>query len=57
MLAIALTSVTRGIRICAEVILGESAAQPTLRFAGRDVMILEDRVVHLLRASGVGPVV
>jgi len=57
MLAISLTSVIRGIRISAEVILGESAAQPSRRFEGRDVMVLEDRVVHLLRASGVGPVV
>jgi len=52
MLAIALTSVLRGIRLSADIILGESAAQPTLRFEGRDVMVLEDRVVHLLRASG-----
>jgi len=57
MLAIALTSVIRGIRIASEDILSESAAQPTLRFEGRDMMILEDRLVHLLRASGVGPVV
>jgi len=57
MLAIALMSVIRGIRIASEAILSESAAHPTLRFEGRDVMVLDDRLIHLLRASGVGPVV
>jgi len=56
MLAIALTSVIRGIRIASKAILSESAAHSTLKFEGRDVMVFEDRLVHLLRASGVGPV-
>jgi len=47
----------KGAHISAEVILDESAAQPSLRFDGREVMILEDRVVHLLRGSGSEPVV
>jgi len=50
-------SVIRGARIAAETILEESAAQPPIRFMGRDVMMLEDRVIHLLRGSGSDPVV
>jgi len=57
MLAISLASVIRGIRIASESILRESAAQPILRFEGRDVLILEDRLVYLMNASGEGPVV
>jgi len=51
-LTVALMGVIRGARISAEVILEECAAQPPLRFQGRDVMMLEDRVVHLIRGSG-----
>jgi len=57
MLAILLASVIRGLRIASESILRESAAQPILRFEGRDVLILDDRLVYLMRASGEGPVV
>jgi len=56
-LTVALTALMRGIRLSAEVILDESAAQPPLRFEGRDVMMLDDRVVHLHRGSGSEPVV
>jgi len=57
MLAISLTSVIRGISIAPDAILRKSAAQPILRFEGRDVLILEDRLVYLMKASGIGPVV
>jgi len=56
-LTVALTTMIQGVRLSAEVILDECAAQLPLRFEGRDVMMLEDRVVHLLRASGSEPVV
>jgi len=56
-LTVALMSIILGARISAEIILEESAAQPSLIFMGRDVMILEDRVLHLLRGSGTDPVV
>jgi len=57
MLAISLTSVIRGLRIAAESILRESAAQPTLRFEDRDVLMLDDRLLYLMRARGEGPVI
>jgi len=56
MLTVALMSIIRGVRLSAEIILEESAAQPFMVYMDRDVMILEDRVVHLLRASGSEPV-
>jgi len=57
MLAISLSSVIRGIRIASESILRDFAAQPILKFEGRDVLILEERLVYLMWASGEGPVV
>jgi len=56
-LTVALMSMIRGVRLSAEVVLEESAAQPSIIYMGRDVMLLEDRVVHLLRQSGSEPVV
>jgi len=56
-LTVALKSIIRGARLSAEIILEESAAQPSMVYMGRDVMILEDRVVNLLRGSGSEPVV
>jgi len=46
-----------GARISADIILEETAPQPPLRYRGRDVIMLEDRVVHLLKGSGSEPVV
>jgi len=57
MLTVALMSIIRGIRPSADVILEESAAQPSMVYMDRHVMVLEDRVVHLLRACGSEPVV
>jgi len=56
-LTVALMSIIRGACLSAEIILEESAAQPSMVYMGRDVMILEDRFVHLLRGSGSEPVV
>jgi len=56
-LTVAFMSIIRGARLAAEIILEESAAQPSIVYMGSDVMILEDRVVHLLRGSGTEPVV
>jgi len=54
---VALMGIIRGACISAEIILEESASHPPLIFQGRDLMMLEDRVVHLLRGSGSDPVV
>jgi len=57
MLTVALMSIIRGVRLSADVILEESAAQPSMVYMDSHVMVLEDRVVHLLRACGSEPVV
>jgi len=57
LLTVALMSIIRGVRLSADIILEESVAQPSMVYMDRDVMLLEDRVVHLLMASGSEPVV
>jgi len=52
MLAIALASVIRGIRIVSKEILRESSAQPVLHFEGMDMLILGDKLIYSMRASG-----
>jgi len=57
MLTVALMSIIRGVRLSADVILEESASQPSMVYMDRHVMVLKNRVVHLLRACGSEPVV
>jgi len=57
MLATALASVIRGVRIASEEISRESSAQPVLHFEGRDVLIIGDNLVYLMRASGAGTII
>jgi len=56
MLVIALSSIIRGIRIASEEIIRDSSSQPILQFEDRNVLILGDKLVYSMRASGAGPV-